>query len=114
MKTEITTIENAISRLPYLVENGNKSKEIDAEALNFIIDFVKSASEKNQETELLKWRRIYLENKRLAKRLLYGTAGFTFMNEFEKKDYDKFRKNQKKAKKKIFKILKQMSDENNV
>lgn len=113
MKTEKTTIENAISRLSYLVENGNKPNETDAEALNFIIDFVKSASEKKQETELLKLNSIYFENKRLAKEILYGACGI-FRNDEEKKQYDKFCKNHKKAKKQIFKILKQMSDENNV
>lgn len=114
METEITTIEKAINRLSYTVENFSRSRENDRKDLNLIIDFVNSKNEKNQETELLKWHGVYKENKRLAKEILYGTAAFTFMNESEKKQYDKFFKKQKKAKKKILKILKKMSNENNV
>lgn len=64
------------------------------------------------EKELLKWLCVYFMNKRLVKEVSYARFGSSYMNEFEKIKYDKFRKKQKKAKKQIFKILKKISNEN--
>ena len=46
MKTEITTIAKAISRLSYTTANQNKCNSTDVDALNFIIDFVNKTNEK--------------------------------------------------------------------
>lgn len=46
MKSEITNITKAINRLSYTTANQNKCNSTDAEALNFIIDFVNNANEK--------------------------------------------------------------------
>lgn len=66
------------------------------------------------ETELLKWYSVYSENKRLSKEILNATLAFTYFNDIEKVKYDIFCKNQKHAKKQIFKILKKISNENTI